>query len=101
MTIDAFMTLKSNTHKHIKLSQCLFLWLYFRLNEMSVLCAELTARCNSLSAEWLGVLRALCCSSSHNCGYIDVLTQIDVSLCISEVINVCLFFSNRCLILVL
>ena len=55
-------------------------YFYYRLNEISVLCAELTARCNSLSAEWLGVLRALCCSSSHNCGYIDVLTQIDVSL---------------------
>jgi len=46
---------------------------------MSVLCAEVTAKCNSLSAEWLGVLKALCCSSNHNCGYLDVLTQIDVS----------------------
>lgn len=51
----------------------------FRLNEISVLCAELTARCNSLSSEWLGVLQALCCSSNHSCGFIDVLTQIDVS----------------------
>ncbi|KAJ8310216.1 hypothetical protein KUTeg_012081 [Tegillarca granosa] len=50
-----------------------------RLNEISVLCAELTARCNSLSSEWLGVLQALCCSSNHSCGFIDVLTQIDVS----------------------
>ncbi|XP_041350095.1 mediator of RNA polymerase II transcription subunit 12-like protein isoform X2 [Gigantopelta aegis] len=50
-----------------------------RLNEISVLCAELTARCNPLSAEWLGVLKALCCSSMHSSGFIDVLTQIDVS----------------------
>ncbi|KAL3848034.1 hypothetical protein ACJMK2_018917 [Sinanodonta woodiana] len=50
-----------------------------KLNEISILCAELTARCNSLSAEWLGVLKALCCSSNHSCGFIDVLTQIDVS----------------------
>ncbi|XP_023221820.1 mediator of RNA polymerase II transcription subunit 12-like protein [Centruroides sculpturatus] len=49
-----------------------------RLNEISVLCAELTANCNALSAEWLGVLRALCCSSNHGCGFIDVLTQVDV-----------------------
>lgn len=56
----------------------------FRLNEISVLCAELTAKCNYLSAEWLGVLRALCCSSSHNYGFIDVLTQIDVSVCFTR-----------------
>ncbi|XP_069105326.1 mediator of RNA polymerase II transcription subunit 12-like protein isoform X3 [Argopecten irradians] len=49
-----------------------------RLNSISVLCAELTARCNSLSSEWLGVLQALCCSSNHSCGFIDVLTQVDV-----------------------
>ena len=53
---------------------------YYRLNEISVLCAELTAHCNALSSEWLGVLKALCCSSNHsNCGFIDVLTQVDVS----------------------
>ncbi|XP_067668814.1 mediator of RNA polymerase II transcription subunit 12-like protein [Haliotis asinina] len=50
-----------------------------RLNEISLLCAELTARCNPLSSEWLGVLKALCCSSMHSSGFIDVLTQIDVS----------------------
>ncbi|XP_060562886.1 mediator of RNA polymerase II transcription subunit 12-like protein [Ruditapes philippinarum] len=61
------------------LNICKFLLSSDRLNEISVLCAELTAKCNSLSAEWLGVLKALCCSSNHNCGYIDVLTQIDVS----------------------
>ncbi|XP_076370100.1 mediator complex subunit kohtalo isoform X2 [Tachypleus tridentatus] len=49
-----------------------------RLNEVSILCAELTASCSSLSAEWLGVLKALCCSSNHGCGFIDVLTQVDV-----------------------
>ncbi|XP_064639525.1 mediator of RNA polymerase II transcription subunit 12-like protein isoform X2 [Lineus longissimus] len=49
-----------------------------RLNEISILCAELTACCNALSSEWLGVLKALCCSSNHSCGFIDVLTQVDV-----------------------
>nr|KAG5692294.1 hypothetical protein BaRGS_009504 [Batillaria attramentaria] len=50
-----------------------------RLNEISLLCAELTAHCNALSSDWLGVLKFLCCSSVHSSGFIDVLTQIDVS----------------------
>jgi len=51
-----------------------------RLNDISCLCAELTACCNALSSEWLGVLKALCWSSNHNCGFIDVLTQVDVCI---------------------
>ncbi|RWS13512.1 thyroid hormone receptor-associated protein-like protein [Dinothrombium tinctorium] len=50
-----------------------------RLNEISVLCAELTARCSLLSSEWLGVLQALCRSSKQDCGFMDVLAQIDVA----------------------
>ncbi|CAH1781069.1 unnamed protein product [Owenia fusiformis] len=51
-----------------------------RLNETSILCAELTACCNKLSAEWLGLLKALCCSANHsNCGFIDALAQVDVT----------------------
>ena len=46
-----------------------------RLNDIALLCAELTAGCSALSAEWLGVLTALCFSAST---YIDVLTQVDV-----------------------
>ena len=46
-----------------------------RLNDIALLCAELTAGCSALSAEWLGVLTALCYSAST---YIDVLTQVDV-----------------------
>jgi len=56
-----------------------------RLNDISCLCAELTACCNALSSEWLGVLKALCWSSNHNCGFIDVLTQVDV--CIFRLIS--------------
>ncbi|XP_012937095.1 mediator of RNA polymerase II transcription subunit 12-like protein [Aplysia californica] len=48
------------------------------INDLAVLCAELTAHCNSLSEEWLGVLKALCCSSQQDLGFIDVLTTIDV-----------------------
>ncbi|XP_063430577.1 mediator of RNA polymerase II transcription subunit 12-like protein isoform X5 [Mytilus trossulus] len=50
-----------------------------RLNEISILCAELTARYNALSSDWLGVLQSLCCSSNHSCGFIDVLAQCEVS----------------------
>ncbi|CAG2169792.1 unnamed protein product, partial [Oppiella nova] len=49
-----------------------------KLNEMSVLCAELTASCSHLSSEWLSVLKALCCSSNPK-SYYDLLTQVDVS----------------------
>uniref|UniRef100_A0A6Q2Y7J9 Mediator complex subunit Med12 domain-containing protein n=1 Tax=Esox lucius TaxID=8010 RepID=A0A6Q2Y7J9_ESOLU len=51
-----------------------------RVNEVGILCAELTAYCRSLSAEWLGVLKALCCSSNNgNCGFNDLLCNVDVS----------------------
>ncbi|ELT92763.1 hypothetical protein CAPTEDRAFT_163894 [Capitella teleta] len=50
-----------------------------RLNDVSILCAEMTGFCNSLSSEWLGVLKALCWSSNHNCGYIDVIARNDIN----------------------
>ena len=49
-----------------------------KLNDIAITCAELTACCNPLSAEWLGVLKALCCSSNSSAFYIDVLNQVDV-----------------------
>uniref|UniRef100_A0A3B4B7V0 Mediator complex subunit Med12 domain-containing protein n=1 Tax=Periophthalmus magnuspinnatus TaxID=409849 RepID=A0A3B4B7V0_9GOBI len=50
------------------------------VNDIGILCAELTAYCRSLSAEWLGVLKALCCSSNNgNCGFNDLLCNADVS----------------------
>jgi len=50
-----------------------------RLNELSILCAELTSRCPALSSEWLGLLKALCCSSNHNCGFVEILAAVKVS----------------------
>ncbi|XP_075535912.1 mediator of RNA polymerase II transcription subunit 12-like protein isoform X4 [Dermacentor variabilis] len=70
-----------------------------RLNDISLLCAELTASCGLLSAEWLGVLKALCCSSNHACGFIDVLTQVDVGdLSIHDNLAVftCILVARRC-----
>ncbi|XP_077146875.1 mediator of RNA polymerase II transcription subunit 12-like protein [Ranitomeya variabilis] len=50
-----------------------------RINEISNLSAELTACCPILSSEWLGVLKALCCSSNHVWGFNDLLCSVDVS----------------------
>lgn len=48
-----------------------------RLNDISILCAELTACCNSLSAEWLGALIALS-GTSNETYYTDILGQVDI-----------------------
>ncbi|XP_078266596.1 mediator of RNA polymerase II transcription subunit 12-like protein isoform X3 [Rhinoraja longicauda] len=50
-----------------------------RINDIANLCAELTACCTILSSEWLGVLKALCCSSNHVWGFNDLLCSVDVS----------------------
>lgn len=63
----------------------------FRVNDIGILCAELTAYCRSLSAEWLGILKALCCSSNNgNCGFNDLLCNVDVSFIWTTVV-----FSGR------
>uniref|UniRef100_H3A096 Mediator complex subunit 12L n=1 Tax=Latimeria chalumnae TaxID=7897 RepID=H3A096_LATCH len=50
-----------------------------RINDIANFCAELTACCTILSSEWLGVLKALCCSSNHVWGFNDLLCSVDVS----------------------
>ncbi|NWV85032.1 MD12L protein, partial [Dasyornis broadbenti] len=50
-----------------------------RINDIGNLCAELTASCTVLSSEWLGVVKALCCSSNHVWGFNDLLCSVDVS----------------------
>ncbi|XP_064521712.1 mediator of RNA polymerase II transcription subunit 12-like protein isoform X2 [Pseudopipra pipra] len=50
-----------------------------RINDIGNLCAELTSCCTLLSSEWLGVLKALCCSSNHVWGFNDLLCSVDVS----------------------
>ena len=49
-----------------------------KVNEVAIFCADLTARCNPLSAEWLGILRALCSVSNENFGYRDAVNKIDI-----------------------
>lgn len=63
-----------------KLTLCFFHYLFNRVNDIAILCAELTGYCKSLSAEWLGVLKALCCSSNNGtCGFNDLLCNVDAS----------------------
>ncbi|CAH3150356.1 unnamed protein product [Pocillopora meandrina] len=49
-----------------------------RLYDIGVLCAEVTAHHDKLSSQWLGVLRALCCSSNSSSGFVDLLLEVDV-----------------------
>lgn len=56
---------------------CVFL--LSRINDIANFSSELTACCTVLSSEWLGVLKALCCSSNHVWGFNDVLCTVDVS----------------------
>jgi mediator of RNA polymerase II transcription subunit 12 len=51
-----------------------------RVNDLGSLCAEMTAACPSLAAEWLGVLQTLCSPSSsrHSPLYADILSAVDV-----------------------
>lgn len=58
------------------------------MNDIGILCAELTAYCHSLSAEWLGILKALCCSSNNgNCGFNDLLCNVDVSCGVTIIVT--------------
>jgi len=56
-----------------------FFLVIHRLFDIGVLCAEVTAHHGRLSSEWLGVLRALCCSSINSSGFVDLLLEVDVS----------------------
>uniref|UniRef100_A0A3P9HYA9 Mediator complex subunit 12 n=1 Tax=Oryzias latipes TaxID=8090 RepID=A0A3P9HYA9_ORYLA len=71
------------------------------VNDIGILCAELTAYCRSLSAEWLGILKALCCSSNNgNCGFNDLLCNVsDLSLHDSLATFVAILIARQCLLL--
>ncbi|XP_066905955.1 mediator of RNA polymerase II transcription subunit 12 isoform X3 [Halyomorpha halys] len=69
-----------------------------RLNDLGHLCAELTASCNTLSSEWLGVLMALCYASSSP-SYLDVLSQVDIhdlSIHNSLAVFTCILVARHC-----
>ncbi|KAF2359628.1 Mediator complex subunit Med12 [Trinorchestia longiramus] len=62
-----------------------------RLNDIAVMCAEMTACCTALNSEWLGILNVLCSSvssanlsggaggvGSNNSPYSDVVAAVDL-----------------------
>uniref|UniRef100_H2YRP6 Mediator complex subunit Med12 domain-containing protein n=1 Tax=Ciona savignyi TaxID=51511 RepID=H2YRP6_CIOSA len=49
-----------------------------KVNALAILCSEMNARCNELSSEWLGVLKALCFSSCA-VNFNDVLLVVEAS----------------------
>lgn len=48
------------------------------LNELSVLCAELTASCSLMSIEWFSAFKALCDQVKTNNNYSSLLTKINI-----------------------
>jgi mediator of RNA polymerase II transcription subunit 12 len=44
-----------------------------RLNDLAILCSELTAQCSSLAPEWLGALYSLCCADEASYGCLQPL----------------------------
>nr|CAH7731850.1 unnamed protein product [Callosobruchus chinensis] len=70
-----------------------------RLNDLAIMCAEMTACCNSLASEWLGVLLALCCPLSHPGYYSDVLNQLDIqdaSIHNALAVFTCILIARHC-----
>lgn len=49
-----------------------------KLNDIAIMCAELTACCNSLSAEWLGALSSLCSTKNESGYYMEILNAVDL-----------------------
>ena len=48
------------------------------LNELSILCAELSARCSSLNNDWIGILKAHCLSNSLH-GFMDAVNLREIN----------------------
>uniref|UniRef100_A0A8D9FIE5 Mediator of RNA polymerase II transcription subunit 12-like protein n=1 Tax=Cacopsylla melanoneura TaxID=428564 RepID=A0A8D9FIE5_9HEMI len=71
------------------------------LNDIAILCSELTACCNILCSEWLGVLMTLCGSSSNPASYFpDVLARVDIrDLSIHNALGVftCILVARHCI----
>uniref|UniRef100_A0A663E5C6 Mediator complex subunit 12L n=1 Tax=Aquila chrysaetos chrysaetos TaxID=223781 RepID=A0A663E5C6_AQUCH len=68
-----------------------------RINDIANLCAELTACCTVLSSEWLGVVKALCCSSNHVWGFNDLLCSVsDLSFHDSLATFIAILIARQC-----
>lgn len=70
-----------------------------RLNDLSIMCAEMTACCNTLAAEWLGALLALCCPMSHPGYYTDLHKNLDIqdaSIHNALAVFTCILIARHC-----
>ena len=72
MFINSFFILMSMVLAFIRIIS------FFRLYDLSILCAEVASHIGNLNSEWLGVLKALCCTSMHGLGFDDLQETIDV-----------------------
>ncbi|CAH0557477.1 unnamed protein product [Brassicogethes aeneus] len=73
-----------------------------RLNDLAIMCAEMTACCNSLASEWLGVLLALCSPMSNPGYYTEVLAQLDtqdVTIHNALAVFTCILIARHCFLL--
>ena len=58
------------------------------LNNLAILCCELTAQCSSLTQEWLGALFSLCCPSPNDPAFDDLLARVNITEPIHERLGV-------------
>ena len=58
------------------------------LNNLAILCCELTAQCSSLTQEWLGALFSLCCPSPNDQAFDDLLARVNIMEPIHERLGV-------------
>ena len=49
-----------------------------KLNDIAIMCCELTAQCPTLASEWLGALKALC-QAEQFAAYHDLVTRVSLS----------------------
>ncbi|KAG5680297.1 hypothetical protein PVAND_009814 [Polypedilum vanderplanki] len=74
-----------------------------KLNDIAIMCAELTACCNSLSAEWFGALGALCNTKNETGYYVEILNSVDlqnVHIYNSIAVFTCILIARHCFSLV-
>lgn len=66
-----------------------------RLNDLAILCCELTAQCSTLSQEWLGALYSLCCADKQI--YSALHAQVEIlSLVASSVFLRTIEYRKKC-----
>ena len=70
--------LETSSHDGYLLSWTVAASLTIRLNDLAILCCELTSPCVTLAEEWLGALYSLCC---YDTGYAHgkLVTEVGIA----------------------